>query len=259
MKNNILIIFVAILLTSCASQRNVTYLKDIKGDFTMNITQPQYAPIQNGDWLSIVVNSKDAELSRMFNLPIVSVSMVSDGMYNTGNRIAGYQVNNDGNIDFPQLGQIKVSGLTLVELSDTIKELILKSGYIKDPIVTSQFMNFKISVMGEVARPGIYSVGNGRVNIFEALGMAGDMTIYGKRDNLKVIREENGVRNVKVLDLRNKEIFNSPYFYLHQNDIVYVEPNKVKAGQSEINQNRSVGTFASITSVLISLSVLIFK
>ncbi len=248
-----------ILLTSCASQKEVSYLQGVEGDYKMNIEQKQYAGIQNGDWLSIVVNSKDAELAQMFNLPVVSVSLVHEGMYSTGNRISGYLVNDNGCIDFPQLGEVKVVGLTLNELSTLIKNGILELGYIKDPIVTSQYMNFRITVIGEVTKPGAYSVSNGKVNIFEALGLAGDMTIYGQRNNVKIIREENGIRNVIVLDLRDKNILNSPYYYLRQNDVVYVEPNKTKSGQSKINQNRTIGTWASIVSVLTSIAILIFK
>lgn len=262
MKNRLqLFIFVTLitLLSSCASQKKVSYLQDIQAEYSMKIQQ-QDAAIQAGDWISIIVSSKDGELAQMFNLPIVNNAIAGNGTYSGGaNRISGYLVNDDGCIDFPQLGTVKIQGLTLTEISALIKKKLIDGGYINDPTVTSQYMNFKISVMGEVVRPGTFNVFSGKITLLEALSMAGDMTIYGKRENVKVIREENGERKIVSLDLRSKEIFSSPYYYLHQNDIVYVEPNKVRAGQREINQNRTWGTFASIISVLTSLSILIFK
>lgn len=260
MKQLILPFLAILLLTSCASQRKITYLQNVEGGYASSIGEERNAIIRSGDWISILVNSKDLELTQMFNLPIVTSSLVGNGTSSGGtNRISGYLVDDGGCIDFPQLGILKITNLTLVELSELIKKRLINDGYVQDPIITTQFLNFSISVMGEVARPGTFSTSTGRIAILEALSMAGDLTIYGKRDNVKVIREENGERRVVQLDLRSKQLLSSPYYYLQQNDVVYVEPNKAKAGQSGINQNRSIGTFASIISVLISLSVLIFK
>lgn len=174
----------------------------------------------------------------------------------------GYLVDKNGNINFPQLGEINVRGLTRFELSERISRELKDRGLVNDAVVTVQFLNFKVSVMGEVVRPGTFEVDSDRITILDALSKAGDLTIYGRRDNLKVIREENGERIVAIVDLRSMDLMNSPYYYLKQNDIVYVEPNKARAGQREINQNRSVSTFASILSVLASLAslaVVIFK
>lgn len=260
MKLTLYSIIILFLVTGCASQKKITYLQDIQEDYRSIIAQKDGNAILPNDRISILVNSRDLELAQMFNLPMVSYPINSNGNYSTGqNRISGYLVNNKGCIDFPQLGVIKVQGLTLTELSDTIKQQIIRKGLINDPVVTVQFMNFKISVIGEVNKPGNFDIPDGRVTLFDALSRAGDLTIYGKRENVKVIREMNEERNVVTLDLRSKDLFNSPYYYLQQNDIVYVEPNKAKAGQREINQNRTIGTFASIISVLVSLSVLIFK
>jgi len=259
MKNLIYILLALFLLTSCASQKKISYLQDIPDNYSSNIKQVNDAIVHPGDWISIIVSSKDPELAQIFNLPIISNSMVGNGVYTGGQRVSGYLVDDGGTIDFPQLGRVQIKDLTLVELTALIKKRLITDGLIKDPVITAQFMNFQISVMGEVVKPGSFSISTGRITILEALSMAGDLTIYGKRENVKVIREENGRRNVVQLDLRSKQIFTSPYYYLHQNDVVYVEPNKTKAGQREINQNRSIGTFASIISVLVSLSVLIFK
>lgn len=260
MKLTLYSIIILFLFTGCASQKKITYLQDIQEDYHSIIAQKKSNTILPNDRISIMVNSRDFELAQILNLPMVSYPTNNTGNYTVGqNRISGYLVDSSGCIDFPQLGSIKIQGLTLTELSAAIKQLIISKGLINDPVVTVQFMNFKISVMGEVGKPGHFDISDGRVTIFDALSLAGDLTIYGKRENVKVIREVNGERSVVSLDLRSKVIFNSPYYYLQQNDIVYVEPNKAKAGQREINQNRTIGTFASIISVLVSLSVLIFK
>lgn len=260
MKRFVFPLLVILLFTSCVSQKKISYLQDIPDAYSSTIGKRQKAVIRPGDWLSILISSKDFELAQMFNLPIITNSLTGNGIATGGtNRISGYLVDENGCIDFPQLGTLEIKGLTLAELSAFIKEKIMAGGYINDPIATVQYMNFYVSVMGEVARPGVFNASTGRITLLEALSMAGDLTIYGKRENVMVIREENGERTVASVDFRSKQIFSSPYYYLQQNDVVYVEPNKVKAGQSEINQNRTWGTFASIISVLVSLSVLIFK
>ena len=253
--------FVLCILTSCASQKQISYLQDVSKDYRQKVTIEYEIKIHPDDLLSIMVNSKDPELVQMFNMPMVSYQINnSNAGYSGGqNRILGYLVDKDGNIDFPQLGMIKVQGMTRSELTKYIKEQLISKGLVMDPIVTVQYLNFTVSVMGEVTRPGTFDITSDRITILDALSRAGDLTIYGKRDNVKVIREENGERIVAVVDLRSSDLFSSPYYYLKQNDIVYVEPNNARAGQREINQNRTIGTFASIVSVLVSLAVLIFK
>jgi polysaccharide export outer membrane protein len=209
-----------------------------------------------------MVNSKDPELVQMFNLPMVSYQVTSMGYLGGQQRMLGYLVDKNGNIKFPQLGEVNVRGLNRFELSDLISNELKERGLVNDAVVTVQFLNFKVSVMGEVVRPGTFEVDSDRITLLDALSLAGDMTIYGRRDNVRVIREENGERTVAIVDLRSRNLMNSPYYYLKQNDIVYVEPNKARAGQREINQNRSVSTFASILSVLASLAslaVVIFR
>lgn len=248
------------LLAGCASSKKISYLQDSGEHFNQKIEQDYELKILPDDLLSIMVNSKDAELVQMFNLPIVRHDFAGPGTGGGGaGYVLGYTVNQSGVIDFPQLGTIEVQGRTRSELAAYIKEQLIAGGYVKDPVVTVQFLNFRVSVLGEVNRPGAFNLKSDRVTVLDAISEAGDLTIYGKRENVRVIREENGERSIATLDLKSAAIFQSPYYYLRQNDIVYVEPNKVKAGQSEINQNRSIGTLASITSVLISLAVLIFK
>ena len=169
-------------------------------------------------------------------------------------------VNNEGNIDFPVLGRIHVGGLTKNEAENLIREKLMP--YLREtPIVTIRMVNYKISVLGEVARPGTFTVNNEKVNVFEALAMAGDMTIWGLRDNVKLIREDtDGKREIILLDLNKADIVTSPYYYMQQNDIIYVTPNPTKAKNSDIGQSTSL--WFSATSILVSLAsllVMIFK
>jgi len=251
---------VAILFfTSCASQKEISYLQDIPSFQEQKIDQKYEIIIHNDDLLGIMVNSRNPELALPFNMPLVSYQLGTPGMGVSQQRVIGYLVDSDGHIDFPILGKLRVEGLTRAELTDLIKDKLIGEDLIKDPIVTVQFLNYKISVMGEVARPGSFNITGDRITLLEALSMAGDLTIYGKRDRVAVIREQNGVRTIQFHDLRSANLFNSSYYYLQQNDIVYVEPNKAKAAQSGINQNNSVGVWVSVLSLMTTIAVLIFK
>ncbi len=244
-----------LLLSSCASQKDISYLQDLPEGYSKKITDPYEVQIKPNDMISIMVNSRDADLAQMFNLPMVSYQT---GTKTTGqNTVLTYLVDTNGDIDFPQLGTLHVAGMTRSELTKEIKKRLIDGGLVNDPIVTILFQNFQISVVGEVTRPGNFQTTTDRVTIFDAISLAGDLTIYGLRDNVRIIREENGVRSVGTVDLRSADILESPYYYLQQNDVVYVEPNRARAGQREINSNRTVGTYASILSVLISIVSLI--
>lgn len=251
------ILGVVLLSTSCGSPKDVLYLQDIEAYQQQNIEQNYEVVIRRDDLLAIMVNSQNTELALPFNLPMVTYNI---GKESSGQqRMLGYLVDPKGEIDFPILGKIKVEGLTRAQLTELIKSKLIEGDLIKDPVVTIQFLNYKISVMGEVSRPGTFSITGDRVTLLEALSMAGDLTIYGRRDRVAVIREKDGKRTVLYHDLRSSEIFSSPCYYLQQNDIVYVEPNKAKAGQSDINQNRTVGVWISVLSLLTTIAVLIFK
>lgn len=244
-----------VLLSSCASQKHISYLQNTPDGYQQKEGDNYEIRVRPDDQIAIMVNSKDPELAQMFNLPLIAYQM-NDKLVGQ-NRVLGYLVDKKGQINFPQLGTIKVGGMTRSEITEYIKDQIIAKGYFNDPIVTVQFLNFKVSVMGEVTRPGTIDVPSDRITIFDALSAAGDLTIYGKRENVKIIREIDGKKTISVVDLRNTEILDSPFYYLQQNDVVYVEPNKAKAGQRDINQNRSVGTWASIGSVLVSIATLI--
>lgn len=246
-----------LLFSSCGSVKKTVYFQDVDQETVQDISLKYEVHILKDDLLSIVVNSTNPELAVPFNAPVVS-HQIGGNPYGQAT-VLGYLVDSDGYIDYPILGRIKVEGMTRNELTTFIKKRIIEEKYINDPIVSVSFLNFKVSVMGEVGRPGTFSVTGDRITLLEALSMAGDLTIYGKRDRVAVIRENNGVRTMRYMDLRSAQIFESPFYYLQQNDIVYVEPNKRKAQQSDINQNNSVGTWISIASLLTSMAVLIWK
>lgn len=249
-----------ILFSACNSTKEVVYLQDVVPLKQQDIERKYEVFIHEDDLLSIMVNSKDPELALPFNMPLITYQIGSESPGQQ--RVLGYLVDTNGDIDFPILGKLHVAGLSRLELRDLIKEKLISGDYIKDPVVTVQFLNYKVSVMGEVARPGSFTITGDRITLLEALSMAGDLTIYGRRDRVAVIREENGKRTILFHDLRSSDIFTSPCYYLQQNDIVYVEPNKAKAGQRDINQNNSVSVWLSAVSVLAavaSLLVTVFK
>ena len=237
-----LVVCMAVFFTACTSTKKIIYLQDVVPLKQQEIEQKYEVIIHGDDLLAIMVNSRDPELALPFNMPMVSYQLGS----NAGGqqRVLGYLVDTNGNIDFPILGEIHVEGLTRMQLTELIKNKLIEGDLIKDPIVTVQFLNFKISVMGEVGRPGSFTISGDRITLLEALSMAGDLTIYGRRDRVGVIRENNGKRTILFHDLRSADIFNSPCYYLQQNDIVYVEPNKV---------------WVSVISLLTTIAVLIFK
>ena len=241
-------------LASCSAPKEVLYLQDIASIKEENIDKNYEVIIHKDDLLAILVNSKDPELALPFNMPVVTYQI---GAQTTAQqRLLGYLVDQNGDIDFPILGKIHVEGLTRMQVTELIKQKLMSEDLIKDPIVTVQFLNFKVSVMGEVTRPGTFDISGDRITLLEALSMAGDLTIYGRRDRIAVIREKDGKRRILYHDLRSSDIFQSPCYYLQQNDIVYVEPNKAKTGQSRINSNNSVGVWLSAVSVLASITSL---
>jgi polysaccharide export outer membrane protein len=247
---------IAWLLVGCSAHRKIPYLQGAgEGDpGAMAMTSELYdARIMPKDLLTITVSTTDPEASRPFNLTTPSMST---GITTTSQpQLQPYLVDNNGEINFPVLGIIKLQGFTKREAEQAIALLLQK--YIKEPpVVTVSFVNYKISVLGEVARPNTFTIMNEKVNVFEALAMAGDMTIWGKRDNVKLIREDaSGNQSVVLLNLNDPYIIYSPYYYMQQNDVLYVEPNKTKARSSEIGS--ATGIWLSATSILISVATLL--
>lgn len=255
------LILAVVLMTSCGTVKDIAYFQNKVVNEPEAIDKHAGIVIQPKDMLSIVVSSRNPELVAMFNLPVVSYQagseVVATGGYNQ--RLMGYVVDNDGYIDFPVLGPIKVAGLTRWELSQLIKDKLLKDGLLTDAVVTVEFMNFKVSVIGEVNSPGTYTLNNDKVTILQAISLARDLTIFGQRENVCVIREREGERVIYEINLCDVSMFNSPAYYLQQNDVVYVQPSEIKARQSTTDDKalRMTSIFVSGGSLLVSIAALI--
>ena len=261
----LLMFSLAALLSSCASTERSTYFQDVRPgeQITQGIT-PVTVKVQPEDKISIIVNSKDPLLADLFNLPIVSrqLGTKNSGAGSSSQGISGYTVRQDGTIDFPVLGSVYVAGMTREEIAAHIKSELISQNLIKDPVVTVEFMNLTVSVLGEVANPGRYSIDKDYITLLEALSMAGDMTIFGKRDKVLVLREVEGQQRVYGVDLRSAEqLYNSPVYYLQQDDVVYVEPNSMRARQSTVNGNNvlSATFWMSLVSLITTVTVLFVK
>lgn len=245
----LLILLLSMLLFSCASREKLVYLQN---EFNaQNVTQFQ-TRIQSDDVLMIIISSENPEVAAPYNLKSVALQSNSDESSQM-QPTQTYIVDVEGNIEFPVLGKVKLGGLSKEEAVNYIKNLL--KDHVKDAVVNLRILNYKISVLGEVNRPGTFSIPSERVTVLEALGKAGDLTIYGKRKNVLLIREENGVISTHRLDLTKSDIVNSPYYYLAQNDVVYVEPNKTKINSSAVGPNIAIGISAlSLVVTIIALT-----
>ena len=236
---------VVMLLVSCASSEKIIYFQDVEGS-KKHETLKAYEPVlQVGDVVAIHVSAIDAEAALPFNL--YETPMVGNGGANA--KLLDYLVDVDGNIHFPVIGKLKVGGLTTLELNN--KLAVILSDYINKPIINIRLKNFKVTVLGQVKSPGTYTVANERISIIEAIGLAGDLEIHGKRKNVMLVREQNGKRLFVQIDLTNKALFASPYFYLTQNDVIYVEPNKTQVNAAAVGAN--TGVILSSISILLSI------
>lgn len=268
-----LLALAVIILTGCTTPKNITYFQDLDETVIKESAQRQAIRVQPDDKLSIVVNSKDPALAALFNLPVVSNRLGQNNTYNgTGSSlrnysnqaegISSYTVDPEGNIDFPILGKLHIEGMTRSQVAAFIKGELIGRDLIKDPTVTVEFLNVGISVMGEVTNPGRYDMNRDNITILEALSLAGDLTIQGKRENVLVIRQENGEMRTYRIDLTNgSEMLRSPGYFLKQDDIIYVEPNAVRKRQTTVNGNTALSAsfWVSVASLLTSVAVLIFK
>lgn len=212
-------------LSSCVNVREAIYLDSI-GDAEISRTVEDLEPvIQKNDLLSITVSSPNPAATQIFNVTIAT-STQTLGYATT--QALGYLVNQEGFIEFPILGNIKAAGFTKKQLKENITKSLVQRQLLTDPVVVVRYLNYKVTVLGEVGHPTVINVPDEKITLLEALGLAGDMTVYARRDNVMVIREEEGKRIVKRLNLNSKDLFTSPYYYLRSSDIVYVEPNKAK-------------------------------
>lgn len=250
-----------LLLASCSSRKDFAYLQDMEIGQAYDYDARYEATVHVNDRLSITVTCKKPELAIPFNMHGRSVSVDPSGNVSTsssnGEDSKGYRVDVDGNIDFPILGKLHVQGLKVSEVTNGIRDLIIKGNYIKDPQVSLEFLNFKYTVLGAVAGPGTYNVEDDRITLLDAIAKAGDLRENAKVDHIAVIREVDGKRQVYVHDIRSKDIFTSPCYYLQQNDIVYVEP-KYKSKDKE-NKFFQIGGFitglAGIAATIVAIIV----
>jgi hypothetical protein len=255
-----------LLLTGCKSS-NLSYFSDVttvetatEGSLPIVKSELKIGP---DDELLINVSSRVPEATSIYNLPFNNAAIKSDlVMNNTVTQKQTYTVDKQGDITFPILGKIHVQGMTSAQLADYLTKRIAQD--VEDPIVRVQLMNFNVNVMGEVQQPGQYNFTTERVSVLDALAKAGDMSVFGKRGNVTVWREEDGVVTYHKLNLNDSKIYSSPYFYLKQNDVIYVEPSDARAGQADYNQNNSykvsvisaiVSGVSVITSLVIALVV----
>lgn len=260
---NLLMVLAAGLLLGACSTPQLGYFQDLESGQVFQMQNVPAIKIEPGDKLSIFVNSKNPELAYLFNLNIV-------GRYNSSssnetlrtNQISSYTVDENGDIDFPILGKMHIAGMNRAEVSDFVKQRLIEGQHLKDATVTVNFLDLYFEVMGEVSHPGRFQIDHDHITLIDALSRSGDLTIYGKRDNVLLIRDEGGQQKIFRVDLRNaKELYSSPAYYIKQNDIVYVEPNSTKANQSTVNGNtlRTPTFWMSVTSLISSLCVIIFK
>lgn len=247
------------LASSCVSRQEIVYFQGLeKAEAAMDKQREKSLKIKPNDLLTISVSAPEQTAALPFNLPVIGVSQGGEigGLSPVGRQqLQTYLVEENGKIDFPILGQVSVEGLSQQQLAAKLKVQIKR--YVQDPIVNVRLVNFQISVLGEVNRPGTFDVQDAYFTLPQALGMAGDLSIYGKRDNVLVMREENGVTTHAYLDLGDANIINSPYYYLQQNDVVYVEPNGPQ--RQSASYNRNAGVYISIASVLVSVAVLLTR
>ncbi|HEY8661612.1 MAG TPA: polysaccharide biosynthesis/export family protein [Hanamia sp.] len=245
-------LFLISALSSCLNTRKIAYFNDVQ-DSTLIASKAGLEPIiQKKDILSITVSSLSAGATIIFNTP--NLPITPSGASNNSPQTAGYLVSDDGTIKFPVLGDIRAAGLTQKQLENNITQLLIDKKLLFDPIVTARFLNFRVTVLGEVARPGVVYVPSEQISILEAIGDAGDLTIFGLRNNVILIRQEGPDKLVKRLDLNSSKILQSPYFFLKSNDVIYVEPGKAKVASTSLTQQRLPVILSGLSLIIILLT-----
>ena len=250
----------SLILASCATPKNYNYLQELQNG--QQITTPTDGTIrlQPNDMITVLVKSKNTEMANVFNKGLFT--NVKAGLADQSYYTMGYTVDPEGNIDFPVAGKIHVGGLTRHETQEAIKRTLIEKELLKDANVTVETMNLSYTVMGEVKEPGNYMLDKDAVTLFEALGKAGDLNVYGKRDSVLVIRQNGAQKTIYSLSLTNaKDVFSSEAYYVQQNDVIYVKANDTKARQSYVpgNEGRTLNFWVSLATMLTALGVLLFK
>lgn len=248
---------VLVSIFSCVNTKKTTYFYNATDTTILSRAEDTASPvIQKNDILSVVITSLNSEASAIFNLNNNTNSSVVTNAGNSANG-SGYLVNSDGNIQLPILGNIKVDGQTTKQVKQHVSDILLAKKLLIDPIVTVHHLNYEVTVIGEVGKPTVINVPSEKISLLKALGLAGDITIFGKKDNVLLIREINGKRTVKRIDLISPEFLTSPYYYLQPNDVVYVEANKNKVANSSAVRQTLPIILSGISIVLISLDRII--
>jgi len=246
-------------MTSCVSPKSIVYFQgDSTRYYSQEIKQTYIPKIQPSDILSIIVGSLNPEANEVFNTPNQFTTASTNYSNVGGPRVQplGYLVDTDGQIEIPLIGKLKVGGLRTTDAADTIR--IRLQNFLKEPSVIVRNLNFKVSVLGEVKMPAIYVIPDEKITLPEVLSLAGDLTIYGNRSNVMIVREENGKREYARLDLTSREVFNSPYYYLRKNDLIYVEPVKAKMLDTD-SRIRTVPLIVTIVGGISTLGILILN
>lgn len=249
----------ALALVSCSTATKVAYLQDMQPSVTLQLQEPRQITFQPGDRLNIIVSGRDEEMAHMFNLNYPS----SQGNSNSSSRVnLDYTVDRNGNVEIPVLGEVKVAGLTREEVAKAVKDKLMSQSLLRDPAVTVDYSNLGYSITGEVNSPGWQELDKDCITLLEAISRAGDLTIQGKRDNVLVLRTEGGIQTPYRVDLTDtKSLYSSPAFYLQQNDLIYVEPEQVKANEAKLNANttRTPSFWISVASFVATIAVLLVK
>ena len=261
--NQISILIILLMATAaCSTPKDITYFQDLK-DAQIYTVPTQTIKIKPADKISIIVNSRDAQLTDMFNLPYVPRNIgTSTSGSGTNQGLSTYTVSPEGSIDFPFLGEIQVEGMTRLEIAALIKGMLISKDLVRDPIVTVELTNGIVTVMGEVAKPGSYSIDRDDMTILDAIGLAGDLTIYGKRQEVKLVRSYGDRQETYIVSLLDVEkLRNSPAFFVQQDDVIYIDPNKTRIRQSTLNGNTFQSTsfwisLASLATTITSLIIL---
>ena len=268
--SRIIMIVALAVVAACGTPKNIVYFQDIKGEETLASKNTEPIKFKPMDQISVIVNSRDPQVTAMFNLPYYSnrigqaqtTSNNAAVISSTTQGISGYIVDSFGEIDFPILGKIHVAGLTREEVAEKIKEELLDSRQIKDPVVTVTFMNLGVTVLGEVMHPGRYKIDRDRFTVLDALALAGDLTINAERESVVLVRHDGTKDHAYVLNMLNAhELYASPAFYMQQGDVIYVKPNDKRVRESAINGNniRSTSFWFSVVSMLTSVTLLALR
>lgn len=262
MKKTFILMSMLLLLFSCGTTKDIAYFQDAEHG---KVVKVEHRPItlRPEDKISILVNTRNQEVTSMFNLPYITRQIGSTSTKSYSQGVLGYTIDSEGYIDFPELGKIHIAGMTRNQVAEKIKQQLVETNLVQDAVVTVEFINLTYSVLGEVKTPNRYPINKDAVTIIDAISQAGDLTIQGQRTNIKVLRrEEDGTQKTYFVNLCSlDELQKSPVYYLKQNDVIYVEPNEMRARQSTVNGNnfRSSAFWISIASLLTSITSIVTR